>query len=66
MERHGADRVGHVIFVITLLGKGVLGAIQIAAGIAIVLGLARHLPEVAQWLVGAELVAPHRDGSLLR
>jgi uncharacterized membrane protein len=61
VERTGADRVGHVIFVITLLGKGVLGAVQIAAGIAIVLGLARHLPEVAQWLVGAELAADPND-----
>lgn len=60
-ERYGADRVGHVIFVVTLLGKGVLGAIQIAAGVAIIMGLARHLPEIAQWLVGAELAADPND-----
>lgn len=60
-ERHGADRVGHVIFVVTLLGKGLLGAFQIAAGVAILMGLSQHLPAMAHWLVGAELAADPDD-----
>ena len=50
-----------MILVVTLLGTGLLGPIQIAAGTAIIIGLARHLPDVAQWLVGAELAADPDD-----
>ena len=61
IERHGADRLGHVIFVVTLVGKGMLGAAQLAASAAIVLGLAQHLPAIAQWLVGNALIEDPDD-----
>ena len=45
----------------TLVGKGLLGAFQVAIGIAILLGLSRYLPELAQWMFAAELAADPDD-----
>lgn len=45
----------HRLFVLTIVGKGLLGVFQLAAAIAIYLGVLRHVPEVVQWFVASGL-----------
>lgn len=60
-ERPAAARIGHYLFLLTLLGKGLLGLVQIATAIAIMIGIAAHLPDIAAWLVRAELAEDPTD-----
>ncbi|MEH6644915.1 DUF2127 domain-containing protein [Sulfitobacter sp.] len=45
----------HLLFLVTLIGKGVLGLIQLASAIAIYLGAMDHLPRIIRWLFSTEL-----------
>ncbi len=54
-------QASHRIFVVTLIAKGVLGAIQLSTAAAIYLGLAAKLPAFTQWLFKAELAENPND-----
>lgn len=54
-------RIGHIVFLVPLVGKGVLGLIQIATAIAIFSGAAAYLPDIVAWLVRAELAEDPTD-----
>ncbi len=55
-----AARLAHWMFVVTLLGKGLLGVTQVLAAVAILAGMARYVPGVARWFFGEHL-AQHPD-----
>lgn len=51
----------HLLFVLTLVGKGLLGLIQLATAVALLMGLAQRLPDFAHWLFRAELAEDPKD-----
>ena len=51
----------HRLFILTILGKGLLGLIQIATAIALYFGALAQLPRIAQWLVAHELTEDPND-----
>lgn len=55
------DRLAHRLFLATLLAKGSLGVIQLAAAVAIHFRTTERLPALAQWLFGAELAEDPND-----
>lgn len=55
---HPTERV---IYQLTLLGKAVLGVLQIGAALAIMLGGVQQVPALARWLVQAELAEDKND-----
>ena len=57
----GTGKTAHRLFVLTLLGKGLLGIIQLATAAAILMGFAQKLPDVAHWLFRAELAENPKD-----
>lgn len=54
-------QTNHRIFVVSLVAKGILGAIQILTAAAIYFGLADKLPAIMQWLFKAELAEDPND-----
>ena len=56
----GANVV-HRFFVLTLLGKGLLGIVQLVTSVAVYLGITDRLPALAQSLVAAELAEDPND-----
>ncbi len=57
----GINELGHDVFLLTLMAKGLLGAAQLAAAVAIAFGVSGRLPAVAHWLVKAELAEDPTD-----
>ncbi len=53
--------VSHILFVVILLGKGALGALQIATAAAIFFGLLDVLPALAQSIIAVELAEDPND-----
>lgn len=60
-EGANSYRLGHDVFVLTLLAKGLLGAVQLFTALLLVLGVGDRLPAIAQWLVKAELAEDPND-----
>lgn len=55
------QQTGHRLFIVTLVAKAVLGAVQLLTAFAIYVGLAEKLPALAQWLFKAELAEDPND-----
>jgi uncharacterized membrane protein len=51
----------HRFFLLTILGKGFLGLVQLATAAAVFLGVTDHLPTLARSLVAAELAEDPND-----
>lgn len=52
--KHLGD-TAHLLFLLTILAKGLLGLIQLASAAAVFLGVTQQLPRIAAWLFRAEL-----------
>ena len=52
-KRADSYRLGHDVFVLTLLAKGLLGAMQVVTALMLVFGVSDQLPAIAQWLARA-------------
>jgi len=51
----------HRIFIAVLLGKAVLGAVQLAIAVALYFGVLQYVPLIAEWLVQKELSEDPHD-----
>lgn len=56
-----AELRNHRLFLLTILGKGLLGVIQLATAVAIQMGLIQALPAIAKWVFKEELADDPKD-----
>jgi uncharacterized membrane protein len=56
-----SETLVHRVFVLTILGKGFLGLVQLATAAAVYLGVTDRLPALARSLVAAELAEDPND-----
>lgn len=59
-DKRSSD-TAHLLFLLTLVSKGLLGVIQLASAAAIVFGATQQLPKIAQWIFRTELREDPKD-----
>ncbi len=55
-----AARVTHTLFILTIVGKGLLGLFQLAAAVGVYLGVLDYIPDMVKWVIAQGMAeGPH-------